>query len=96
MARDGMVNSKPRTWYEVRAKDKVLLKTKDKAKALRYAREKAKSLKRSTVVTFVTWRSARSHKAEFVESFAPNGSVSTVSRVGRDSRRRTKRDVGWF
>lgn len=76
--------SKPRTWFEVRAKDKVLLKTKDKAKALRYAREKAKSLKRSTVVTFVTWRSARSHKAEFVESFAPNGSVSTVARVGRD------------
>ena len=24
------------------------------------------------------------HKAEFVESFAPNGSVSTVARVGRD------------
>lgn len=89
--------SKPRTWYEVRAKDKVLVKTKDKKKALRYGREKAKSLKRATVVVFVTWKSARSHKSEFVESFAPNGDVSTVARVvGRDSKRRTKRDVGWF
>jgi len=89
------VPSKPRTWYEVRAKDKVLVKTKDKKKALRYGREKAKSLKRATVVVFVTWTSARKNKAEFVESFAPNGSVSTVSRVGGD-KRRVKRDMGWF